>query len=94
MLPGKFTDTDVLGNIHSREARRVVLIGNSGCGINPVAGNNIHLVENNGPIGICRMTIRGNLHIIGFSDMVFVRSNRVGNNLHARNHGRQECRHR
>lgn len=85
----RLLDTDVLGNIHIREARGVVLIGNSGCGIDPMAGNNIHLVENNGPIGICRMTIRGNLHIIDNSDTVFVRSNRVGNNLHARgNRGR------
>jgi hypothetical protein len=35
------------------------------------------------------MSIRGNLHIVNNSDTVFVRSNRVGNNLHARgNHGR------
>jgi hypothetical protein len=85
----RLLDTDVLGNIHIREAKGVVLIGNSGCGIDPVAGNNIHLVENTGPIGICRMGIRGNLHIVNNSDTVFVRSNRVGNNLHARgNHGR------
>jgi hypothetical protein len=84
----RLLDTDVLGNIHVREARGVVLIGNSGCGLDPVAGNNIHLVENNGRIGICRMSIEGNLHLIDNSDTVFVRSNNVGNNLHAvGNHG-------
>lgn len=81
-------DTNVVGNIHVREARGVILIGNSGCGLDPMAGNNIHLVDNNGRIGICRMTIAGNLHLIRNSDTVFVRSNKVGNNLHAKgNHG-------
>jgi hypothetical protein len=85
----RLLDTNVDGNIHVREARGVVLIGNSGCGLDPVAGNNIHLVQNNGPIGICQMSIEGNLHIIENSDTVFVRSNRVGNNVQARgNHGR------
>lgn len=84
----RLLDTEVVGNIHIREARGVILIGNIGCGLDPVAGNNIHLVHNDGPIGICRMSIEGNLHLIGNSDTVFVRSNKVGNNLHARrNHG-------
>jgi hypothetical protein len=84
----RLLDTNVVGNIHVREARGVILIGNSGCGLDPVAGNNIHLVDNFGPIGVCRMSIEGNLHVIGNSDTVFVRSNKVGNNLHARgNHG-------
>jgi hypothetical protein len=85
----RLLDTNVVGNIHVREARGVILIGNSGCGLDPIAGNNIHLVGNNGPIGVCRMTIEGNLHVIDNSDTVFVRSNNVGNNLHARgNHGK------
>lgn len=80
----RLLDTDVTGNIHVERARGVVLIGNQGCRLDPVAGNNIHLKHNMGPIGLCRMSIEGNLHLIDNSGTVFVLKNRVGNNLHAR----------
>lgn len=81
----RLLDTDVVGNIHVREATGTILIGNAGCRLDPAAGNNIHLIDNSGRIGVCRMTIEGNLHAIGNTDTVFLRSNKVGNNLHARN---------
>jgi len=80
----RLLDTDVMGNIHVREARGVILIGNAGCSLDPSAGNNIHLVENHGPIGLCQMRVRGNVHAIHNSGTVFMRNNKVGNNLHAR----------
>lgn len=80
----RLLDTNVRGNIHVRGATGTILIGNSGCSLDPHAGNNIHLVENSGPIGLCQMRIRGNVHAIGNSGTVFMRDNRVGNNLHAR----------
>lgn len=80
----RLLDTNVAGNIHLRETTGIILIGNSGCTLDPVAGNNIHLVENSGPIGLCQMRVVGNVHLIDNSDTVFARENRVGNNLHAR----------
>ena len=77
-------DTNVRGNIHVREATGRVLIGNAGCSLDPSAGNNIHLVDNSGPIGLCRMRIRGNVHAINNTGTVFMLRNKVGNNLHAR----------
>ena len=85
----RILDTNVRGNIHVREATGTILIGNGGCSLDPSAGNNIHLVDNSGPIGLCQMRIRGNVHAINNSGTVFMTSNRVGNNLHARgNSGR------
>lgn len=80
----RLLDTDVDGNIHVKEATRRVIIGNSGCRLDPMAGNNIHLKDNSGRIAVCQMSIEGNLHAIGNSGTVFLLSNRVGNNLHAR----------
>jgi len=80
----RLLDTNVRGNIHVREATGTILIGNSGCGLDPFAGNNIHLVHNSGPIGLCKMTIRGNVHAINNTGTVFMRNNKVGNNLHAK----------
>lgn len=80
----RLLDTDVVGNIHVREATGRVIIGNAGCRLDPAAGNNIHLVENTGPIALCRMSIEGNLHVKDNTDTVFLLANRVGNNLHAR----------
>ena len=80
----RLLDTNVRGNIHVRDARGTILIGNSGCGLDPSAGNNIHLVHNSGPIGLCKMTIRGNVHAINNTGTVFMRDNKVGNNLHAK----------
>ena len=80
----RLLDTDVVGNIHVREATGTILIGNAGCGLDPSAGNNIQLVDNSGPIGLCRMRIRGNVHAINNSGTVFMLRNRVGNNVHAR----------
>jgi hypothetical protein len=80
----RLLDTDVVGNIHVRGATGRIVIGNAGCTLDPVAGNNIHLIENNGPIGLCQMRIRGNLHVKHNTDTVFLLENRVGNNLHAR----------
>lgn len=77
-------DTNVRGNIHVREATGTILIGNGSCSLDPSAGNNIHLVDNSGPIGLCRMRIRGNVHAINNTGTVFMLDNRVGNNLHAR----------
>lgn len=80
----RLLDTNVVGNIHVREATGRVLIGNAGCTFDPVAGNNIHLIDNSAPIGLCQMRIRGNLHAIDNSGTVFLFKNKVGNNLHAR----------
>ena len=80
----RILDTNVRGNIHVREATGKILIGNAGCSLDPSAGNNIHLVDNSGPIGLCRMRIRGNVHAINNSGTVFMLRNRVGNNVHAR----------
>lgn len=77
-------DTNVRGNIHVREATGTVLIGNAGCRLDPSAGNNIHLVDNSGRVGLCRMRVRGNVHAINNTGTVFMLRNRVGNNLHAR----------
>jgi hypothetical protein len=63
----RILDTNVRGNIDVREATGTILIGNAGCGLDPSAGNNIHLVDNSGPIGLCRMRIRGNVHAINNS---------------------------
>ena len=85
----RILDTNVRGNIHVREATGTILIGNASCSLDPSAGNNIHLVENSGPIGLCQMRIRGNVHAIDNTGTVFMTSNRVGHNLHARgNSGR------
>ncbi len=85
----RLLDTDVVGNIHVREATGRILIGNAGCTLDPAAGNNIHLIENTGPIGLCQMSIEGNLHVKHNTDTVFLLENKVGNNLHARhNSGR------
>jgi hypothetical protein len=80
----RLLDTNVVGNIHVREATGRVIIGNAGCRLDPSAGNNIHLIENSGPIGLCQMTIQGNLHVERNTNTVFLLANRVGNNLHAR----------
>lgn len=80
----RLIDTRVDGNIHVREAKGQVVIGNRGCRLDPVAGNNIHLKDNHGPIAICQMTIEGNLHLINNAGTVNVVDNRVGNNLHAK----------
>jgi len=77
-------DTNVRGNIHVREATGTILIGNASCSLDPSAGNNIHLVDNSGPIGLCRMRIRGNVHAVNNSGTVFMLRNRVGNHVHAR----------
>jgi hypothetical protein len=80
----RLLDTNVVGNIHVKEATGRIIIGNAGCRLDPVAGNNIHLIQNTGPIGLCRMSIEGNLHVKHNTDTVFLLANMVGNNLHAR----------
>ncbi len=77
----RLIDTDVFGQIHIRRTTGRVLIGASSCFVDPIAGGNIHLHHNFGPITVCQMTIRNNLLVQNNQGKIRLLFNDVGRNV-------------
>ena len=76
-------DTNVWGQIHFTRTAGPITIGVAGCKVDPVAGGNINLQNNFGPIAICQMTVRNNIILHNNHKSIGVFDNRVGNNIQA-----------
>jgi hypothetical protein len=82
----KIIDTEVRRNTMIRGASRDVIIGNAGCGFDPLAGNNIK-VTNSHNVAICWMTVKNNVMVRGNDGRITLMNNDVGRNIDvSRNH--------
>jgi len=73
-------DTVVLGEINLQRTSGAIVIGAEGCAVDPVADGNIVLINNEGTIAVCFMTLR-NLIVQGNTDRIGLFDNTVSNNL-------------
>jgi hypothetical protein len=73
-------DTVALGEINLQRTSGGITIGSEGCAVDPVADGNIVLLDNDGPIAVCFMTLR-NLIVQRNSDRIGLFHNDVSNNL-------------
>jgi hypothetical protein len=76
----KVLDTTVGRNLMVRGATHNVIIGNRGCGVDPVVGNNIKVTKSHN-VAICWMTTKNNLMVTGNDGRINVSNNDVGRNL-------------
>lgn len=82
----RLDDTDVIGtgtagNINLQGTLRRIIIGASGCIVDPSVGNNITLINNFGNIGICEMTTGETIVLQGNDGLIGVHNNTIGNSL-------------
>ena len=73
-------DTVVLGEINLQRTSGRIVIGSEGCAVDPVADGNIVLLDNEGTVAVCYMTLR-NLIVQGNSRSVGLFNNDVSNDL-------------
>ncbi len=73
-------DTVVLGEINLQRTSGAIVIGPEGCAVDPIADGNIVLINNDGTIAVCFMTLR-NLIVQGNSKRIGLFSNVVSNDL-------------
>ncbi|MDQ4038573.1 MAG: hypothetical protein M3313_09550 [Actinomycetota bacterium] len=80
-------DTDVVGtgttgNITLTGTTGKIVIGSEGCRVDPAVGNNITLIDNEGNISICYMTVGETINVQGTDDgRIGIHNNTVGNSL-------------
>ncbi len=73
-------DTVVLGEINLQRTSGPIVIGADGCAVDPVADGNIVLINNDGTIAVCFMTLR-NLIVQGNSKRIGLFNNVVSNDI-------------
>lgn len=73
-------DTVVLGEINLQRTSGPIIIGAAGCAVDPVADGNIVLINNNGTIAVCFMTLR-NLIVQGNAKRIGLFNNAVSNDI-------------
>jgi hypothetical protein len=73
-------DTVVLGEINLQRTSGAIVIGSEGCAVDPVADGNIVLINNDGTIAVCFMTLR-NLVVQGNTNRIGLFDNTVSNDL-------------
>jgi len=76
----RLIDTVVLGEINLQRTSGPIVIGSAGCAVDPVADGNIVLIDNDGTIAVCFMTLR-NLIVQGNSGRIGLFDNVVSNNI-------------
>jgi hypothetical protein len=79
-LTVKVLDTTVGHNLMVRGATGDVIIGNRGCGVDPVVGNNIKVTKSHN-VAICWMQTKNNLTVTRNDGRINVSNNDVGRNL-------------
>ncbi len=73
-------DTVVLGEINLQRTSGAIVIGAEGCAVDPVADGNIVLINNEGTIAVCFMTLR-NLVVQGNTKRIGLFDNTISNDL-------------
>lgn len=76
----KILDTEVRRNTMVRGATRDVVIGNAGCRLDPLAGNNIKVTRSHN-VAICWMTVKNNIMVRGNDGRITLTHNSVGRNI-------------
>ncbi len=76
----KILDTEVRRNTMVRGATRDVVIGNAGCRLDPLAGNNIKVTGSHN-VAICWMTVKNNVMVRGNDGRITLMHNDVGRNI-------------
>jgi hypothetical protein len=73
-------DTEVRRNLMVRGATGRVVIGNAGCRLDPVVGNNIAVTDSR-HVSICWMTVKNNVRVTGNDGAISLFHNDVGRNI-------------
>lgn len=73
-------DTEVRRNLMVRGATDDVTIGNEGCRLDPVVGNNITVTRSH-DVAICWMTVKNNIRVTGNDGRISLFHNDVGRNI-------------
>jgi len=86
----QLVNTDIVGNgttgnINLSGTEKRIIIGSDGCAVDPSTGNNINLIGNHGPIGICYMTVGETINLKNNDDRIGVFHNTIGNPLIVQN---------
>ena len=76
----KILDTEVRRNTMVRGATHDVVIGNAGCRLDPLAGNNIKVTGSHN-VAICWMTVKNNVMVRGNDGRITLMNNNVGRNI-------------
>lgn len=77
-------DTRVDRNIHIKGAQDTVKIGNAGCKLDPIAGNNINVSRSHN-VAICEMSVKNNIMVRRNDGRISLFRNRVGRNIEVTN---------
>jgi hypothetical protein len=80
----RLVDTDVVGtgaagNINLAGTSGPIVIGSDGCAVDPVTGNNITLIDNQGTIAICYMSVGETILLQGNDNTIGAFHNTTGN---------------
>jgi hypothetical protein len=76
----KVIDTEVGRNLKVRGATDFVKIGNAGCKLDPVVGNNIQVRESHNVL-ICYMTTKNNISVTGSDGRISLFHNNAGRHI-------------
>jgi hypothetical protein len=76
----KVIDTEVRRNLKVRGATDFVKIGNAGCKLDPVVGNNIQVRESHNVL-ICYMTTKNNISVTGSDGRISLFHNNAGRHI-------------
>jgi hypothetical protein len=76
----KVIDTEVRRNLKIRGATDFVKIGNAGCKLDPVVGNNIQIRESHNVL-ICYMTTKNNISVTGSDGRISLFHNNAGRHI-------------
>jgi hypothetical protein len=76
----RIIDTPVLGEINLQRTTHAIVIGSSGCAVDPLADGNITLLDNDATIAICEVTVR-NITLHGNTNRIGVFRNTVTNEI-------------
>lgn len=76
----KVIDTEVRRNLKIRGATDFVKIGNAGCKLDPVVGNNIQVRESHDVL-ICYMTTKNNISVTGSDGRISLFHNNAGRHI-------------
>jgi hypothetical protein len=76
----KVIDTEVRRNLKVRGATDYVKIGNAGCKLDPVVGNNIQIRDSHNVL-ICYMTTKNNISVTGSDGRISLFHNNAGRHI-------------
>jgi hypothetical protein len=76
----KVIESEVAHNIMISGAVQDVFVGDFGCRLDPIAGNNV-MVKDSHNVAICLMSVDNNIKVSGNDGRITLRNNQAGNNI-------------